>query len=328
MIICDMIFNFFNLRDLFKPFVCLGCGVKSKNIDLIGVNKILSDGNSNLIGLLDEKSLLLEKLNTEWGDTQRKLSFCEDELGKYSREVNTLKIQIDDLIKQIPITDPLEVELNTKYPAVNVLYTGRRVVGRNEIFKVDVRGFIQPGDYYIQKIVYENKWREIPDYEDKVIAIYKWYKENLYGYKSDDRLYNNLEMWAYPWETLSWRSLKGKAVGDCEDASFVQQSLYLASGVPYYLVRSSCGNVPSGEGHCTNYVYSKTTGDWRHLNSTFGGGAIPDKLSGFPTTEDAYSGVDAMGIKIPWFSMNLKLAFSGGITGACKKQFKKRFIFV
>jgi hypothetical protein len=311
--ICNIIRSF-NLSD------------KKCNLDEINtLNKVIKVKDDSIENLTKNNNSLQEKLNNclSSDDLIRK------ELDSCSSERESIKKELDGLKESIK-PDPLEKELNEKYPAAYVLYTGRKLVNRLDYLKCDVRQFITPNDYYVQKIVEENKWREIPNYEDRIVAVYKWYKLNLYSYEYDDRLYggNYPEMWALPFETLGWREHEGKAVGDCEDAAFVQQSLYLAAGVPYYLVRSSCGTVPNGEGHCTNYIYSKTSGKWHHCNSTFGQSKIPDKLIDFPTTEDAYSKKDAMGIYKPWFSMNLKFAFSGGITGASKKEFNKNFIFV
>ena len=271
---------------------------------LTTTEKELKIKSENILNLIEEKNALqLEKLETE-----KKLKELEDSLNP----------------------DPLEKELNEKRPAVNILYTARKLTSRMDYLNVDVKDFIMPNDFYVQKLVMENNWRDIENYEDRIVAIYKWYKSNLYSYEYDDRLYggNYPEMWAFPFETLGWREHEGKAVGDCEDAAFVQHSLYLAAGVPYYVIRSSCGNIPLGDGHCSNYIYSKSASDWFHLNSTFGQSKIPDKLTDFPTTADAYNKSDNMGIYKPWFSMNHRFAFSGGITGASKKEFNKRFIFV
>lgn len=195
---------------------------------------------------------------------------------------------------------------NNKYPKRSVVYRGRTLPFDNKKFiKVPVSVFITPQDPFIIHDL--KKWDLYQTGEDSETLIPKIYykiKKEYYKYALDRNVWGKAEVWEFVFEMREKGFTKGF---DCDSWSHFQASYYIAAGIPSYKVRVVCGRTDLG-GHSTIYILGNDN-KWHHLNSTYGIYRY-DKVSKFPTHDDAYKGKDRIGISTVWFSFNNKFSWS------------------
>ena len=145
---------------------------------------------------------------------------------------------------------------------------------------------------------------------DDIIAVngLKWVIDNI-TYVSDDSdtTYKRNEYWAYPYQTL-----KHKA-GDCEDGAILLANILIKSGIPYWKVRLSAGDVVGG-GHCYLTYYDSTNDRWVVLDWCY----YPNKKS----IADRIDYKEETNYKEVWFSWNRDYCFSTGTSKVANDYFK------
>ena len=194
-------------------------------------------------------------------------------------------------------TNELENSLNSKYSLARVLYGSRPLPKVSKRIKLDVRNFITPYDSMVEKIVHDNNLDMLDD-DIKVMRCFSWVRNNI-TYIPDKVAQGLAEYWQYPYETLYYRH------GDCEDFSILLYTLLLTSGVPYYLIRLSYGDVDDGKGNKGNHVfltyYLEDKERWVLMDATY----YPNDL--FPVARPDYK--DEGYYKGTTFSWNEKYCF-------------------
>ena len=226
----------------------------------------------------------------EMDKLKKRIEFLEWEIKQYTEIVNKLKQK----------ENPKEKEFNNKYPKADIEYCGRTFGTSKVTIPIDVRLLITPQDFHILKDIKQNNL-EIKNPEIDIPKLYKYIKEKYYKYITDDKNYGITEFWEFPFEILEKKRRNPKAGFDCDSWANFQASYYIASGLESWKVRVVVGNCKLG-GHSTVYVYSEEDNKFHHLNSTYN--HFYNKISEYPTTDDAYSGKDIFGIKEVWFSFN------------------------
>lgn len=224
-------------------------------------------------------------------------------IDKQQKRINDLTSQLKEQ-KDAEEIDKLVEELDNKYPKSDIEYRGRTFIDSDKRIPIDVRLLITPQDFHIHNLIDKNKLHiNISTYEEDVVKIYNWIKTNYYKYTYDSNNYQVSEFWEFPFEILERKEIDKDAGFDCDSWAHFMLSFYRAAGLPAHLGRVVVGNSKIG-GHSTVYIYSKKTGKWHHLNSTYGSNTKNKKtLSEFYTTSDA-GDKDLLGIYKVWHSNN------------------------
>ena len=277
---------------------------------------------------LADKQCNLQELNStkeQLTKTEKELKIKSENILNLIEEKNELrlaKLKIEKQLKELEDSlkpDPNQVHYDNKYEKKIILYNGRTFGPTKEIIPIDVRTLLTPDDYYVQKIVSDNNL-QIQEPEIHVPAIYKFIKNNYYSYKHDIDNYGIPEHWEFFFEMFPKVT---KGVGqDCDGWGIFQANLYRAAGLPSWKIRLAAGECSQG-GHLTCYVFSEVLQKFVNLNSTYGN-YLPMKLSKYPTTDDAYSGKDKLGIKNVWFCFNDQFAWSQLYDTATEARFKEQ----
>ena len=233
--------------------------------------------------------------------------FCGDlieEINDLKEEIKILKLAIvtlkEELDKWKIEPNPKEEELNNKYPKTIILYNGRYIPNYGK-YSVDVRNFfVNPVSNELQKIVKD--WINLPD-DEKVLKCQLWVKNNI-TYVSDKTQYELNEYWCYPSEVLKTRK------GDCDDGAILMANLMLASGIPYWKIRLTAGDVEGG-GHAYVTYYCEELYHWVSMDWCY----YPrfDPVNERPDYKDEPIYQDV------WFSWNKLYAFSKGVKSSDKK---------
>jgi len=222
------------------------------------------------------------------------------------QEVNSEIVVLNDKIKKLvnPMT-VLEKKLITKYPPVKIKYKGRSLPFSNTAILFPINCLLTPYDPdIISDLIDWGLYRTGEDYETLIPKIYKNIFRKYYKYEQDRVVWGSNEVFEIPFELRA----KGFSQGyDCDSWANFQVSYYLASGLPYFVVRGVAGGTSLG-GHATVYVYSQKTKKFHHLNSTYGG-ILKNNVSEYPTHKDAEEGKDKIGINKVWFSWDLKRCY-------------------
>ena len=255
-------------------------------------------------------------------EIENQKEILEEDLIKCKDNSELIKKEIDRLNNLIPKPDPHEEYWNNKYPKVKVFYTARPWGRSTKMIPVDVRLFITPQDYGIQKFVSDNGLF-VKDFEFDIPRVYKFIMDNLYKYTYDKDNYGIGEFWEFPFEVLS----NIDAGYDCDSWSNFISSVLIAGGVPSWKVRVVVGNCRFG-GHSTMYFHSDESNRFHHLNSTSSKKYFK-YLNEYPTSDDAMPGEnnsmpkDPMGIYDVWFSLN-NLHVWNKFTGTALESFNKQ----
>ena len=224
---------------------------------------------------------------------------CDKTQDEMAKDILDLKSQNIELVKLVPKINPLEKKLNNKYPKKTIVYKGRSIPNYGN-YELGVRNFfVNSNSSELQKIA--GKWKKLPD-DEKAVECQKWVKKYI-KYVSDKKQYGMSEYWAYPSETLKTKR------GDCDDQAILDANLMMASGIPYWKIRLSAGNVydkkgkPMG-GHCFVCYYVEEKDYWVAHDTTF----YPD-LRPINQRSD-YKESILYGKGEVWFSWNKNFSFS------------------
>jgi len=156
-----------------------------------------------------------------------------------------LNATIDELKKKLTgknnddFIEPKERYYETKYPSTIIKYTGRYDYRTKQKVKTDLRTFFaNPEHDQMLKDLLNNQIRvkDSDSNDTKIQKIQSWTVQNL-AYLSDSFTSSLEEYWQLPYETLASKK------GDCEDGAIFMANLALASGIPYWRVRVSAGDV-------------------------------------------------------------------------------------
>lgn len=213
--------------------------------------------------------------------------------------VNALLDANNELVKEIEKMLPaaLETYYNTKYPQKNMFYLRHETDGD---YKIDVRNFFQVNDAKIPTIKRSNG----PLNQDDIVALdaLKYVIEKIkYVKDSAKESYKTTEYWAYAYQTLMHQQ------GDCEDGAILLANILVKSGIPYWKVRISAGNVllhGKKVGHSFVTYYCEEQDRWVVLDWCYWPNLLPLNQRKDYAQEENYLDV--------WFSFNEKYAFSTG----------------
>ena len=218
----------------------------------------------------------------------------KDEISESNKIISTFSTQIDGLKKEITnlkYPNPKEQELNNKYPTEDLTYLRHETDGD---YKIDLRNFINPYDSFIPKVDGKTD-------EEKAVNGLKIILDNI-KYIDDKSDYGFQEYWSYSYQTWSRKK------GDCEDMSILLHNILLKSGVPYWKIRLTCGNVDDGKGkvgHCFVTYYYEKENKWVLLDCCYYPNSLPIELRKDYKEEIFY--------KETWFSWNQKYCFTKDI---------------
>lgn len=203
-----------------------------------------------------------------------------------------------NLINKKPVQNK-EDYFNSKYPKTDLTYKREETDGQ---YQVDLRNFIQEDDSTIPTVSGLDDDSKALSALTLVIASIK--------YLSDKEDYGYPEYWAYGYQTMKRKK------GDCEDGAILLHNILLKSGVPYWKLRITAGNVSTGEGHCYLVYYVESLDRWVALDWCF-----------FPNTRPVVEREDYKESKIygdVWFSWNKKYCFTQGLNTAARKMLGSR----
>jgi hypothetical protein len=145
-----------------------------------------------------------------------------------------------------PTEKPTEVEnkedyYNNKYPKTDIFYRGRPVPNTKQVISIDVRNFFNLEDKYLKDIsetILSGLGKENPSDDEIALACLEWVIKYIKYIDDKNRGYN--EFWQYPYETLNFTT------GDCEDGAIFLANLLQISGIPYWKIRLTAGDVRVG----------------------------------------------------------------------------------
>ena len=192
--------------------------------------------------------------------------------------------------------NPKEDELNNKYPKVDMNYLRHETDGD---YSVDVRNFYMIKDSNIPTVSGTD--------DEKALNSLKWVIDNI-KYTPDSTSYKQAEYWAYPYQTLKHKT------GDCEDGSILLANIMIRSGIPYWKVRITAGDVDDGKGnkggHCFVVYYYEEGDYWVLLDWCYWNNTLKISQRKNYKDEGYYKEI--------WFSFNEKYVFSTDEKSASK----------
>jgi predicted transglutaminase-like cysteine proteinase len=210
-----------------------------------------------------------------------------NKIDSLTSENNALKVENKSLITQL-YPNPKEKELNEKYPQTIVRYKRRET---DDYYEIDVRDYFQLYDADIPIVSGKSD-------DEKAVNALKHVINNI-TYTPDKTTYGYSEYWAYPYQTMKRKK------GDCEDGAILLANIMVKSGIPYWKVRITCGDVDDGKGNAGGHafvVYYYEEGDyWVLLDWCYW-----ENLKEISKRKD-YK--DENYYKDIWFSFNEKYAF-------------------
>jgi len=193
---------------------------------------------------------------------------------------------------------------NNKYPQKDILYLGR--VFLNKRVKIDVRDFFVPYDSQIKDIFFSEGLKKVGTDDELAYLALMWVIENI-KYVSDSTQTGYNEYWQFPYETLNSKK------GDCEDGAILLANIMLHSGIPYWKIRLTAGNITNG-GHAYVTYYCEELDKWVVLDWCY----YPNDL--YINQRKDYK--DEENYKDVWFSWNYKYSFSEGLNKEADKLLK------
>ena len=224
----------------------------------------------------------------------------EEENKTLKSNIDSLEYVIEGLEKELDKYEPNKDEeyWNNKYPKTTLTYKGRKMPGLDTVLDIDVRVFINPNDKTIP--TFDGKDDEI------MLKSLIWVIENITY--TPDKTQNGLnEYWMFPYETLKTRK------GDCEDGAILLYNIALKSGIPYWKLRLSAGNVKGG-GHAYLTYLVEETNRWVVVDWCYWENKLPMNQRKDYKDEKNYYEV--------WFSWNQRYCFSKGLNTETIKLFK------
>lgn len=194
------------------------------------------------------------------------------------------------------LEESLEDYYNNKYPKVEL---SRRRTGKYGSYNIDLRNFIQDKDLLLPTF-------EGTD-DEKAYKALKWMLDNI-TYVGDSKNYKQTEYWAYGYQTIK------RKTGDCEDGAILLNNILLKSGVPYWKLRLTAGNVKLGNkkvGHAYLVYYCEDVARWVVLDWCYWPDLLDIKERLDYKDENKYLDV--------WFSWNKKYCYSNGLSRKAKE---------
>lgn len=220
--------------------------------------------------------------------------FCSDVLAENDKlkvSLDAANVQVNDLQIQLKAIqapkNPKEEEYNNKYPKVNLTYLRHETDGD---YNIDLRDFYMLNDAVIPIVTGK-------DDDEKALNALKYVIKNV-TYVADKTDYGYDEYWAMPYQTLKRKK------GDCEDGAILLANIMVKSGIPYWKVRLSAGDVKGG-GHCYVTYYSESKDMWVVLDWCY----WPNQL----TIPERKNYKDEENYYAVWFSWNRDFCFSNGL---------------
>jgi len=202
--------------------------------------------------------------------------------------INLFKKKVEPVTVIPPVT--LEDQLNNKYPKTDMTYTRSETDGD---YSIDVRDFFMVNDSSLPLIKGDTD-------DEKALNCLIWVIKNI-TYTPDKKEYGMDEYWAFPYQTLKRKK------GDCEDGAILLANLMIKSGIPYYKIRISAGDVDDGKGnkggHCYVTYYCEEKGYWVLCDWCYWQNLDPINKRKNYKDETYY--------KSTWFSWNQKYCFVG-----------------
>lgn len=198
----------------------------------------------------------------------------------------------------------LEDYYNNKYPKKDLTYRRTETDGE---YQIDLRDFIHKYDASIPTV-------DGIDCNEKALKALSWVIKNIqYVQDISPKTYKSSEYWAYAYQTLRHKS------GDCEDGAILLHNILLHSGVPYWKLRLTAGNVQVGKtlaGHAYLTFFDEVKDRWVILDWCY----WPNEL---PITERPdYK--DEANYKDVWFSWNEKYCYTQGLNTAARRMVYER----
>ena len=109
---------------------------------------------------------------------------------------------------------------------------------------VNLRNWLkeQVDDPFGNEIVKQEKWKDIKNMDDRILAILRYVTYN-YNYQGDQQVWDTPEKWA------TFKESYALGRGDCEDGAIAIFVLARKAGIPENRIMVCAGNVIGG-GHC------------------------------------------------------------------------------
>lgn len=253
--------------------------------------KILKLDSNEITLKLENESLKKELLRLVEENLALKegLTNAQKQLEKLSEEVENLRIT----------EDPLEKKFNNKYPKVNTAYAGRWMYGWDRPINIDVRNFFNEQDHRIEVLIDSLKLKNKTD-DEKALECLSWIIKNI-KYKPDTITTGKSEYWNFAFETLERKE------SDCEDGSILLANMLSISGISYWKIRITAGNVldpftNKKAGHCFVTYYCEDEDKWILLDWCYWAILLPIKQRKAYKDEKYY--LDT------WFSFNKLYCFA------------------
>lgn len=196
---------------------------------------------------------------------------------------------------------PKESYYNNKYPKQDITYKGRFVPNSTETVAIDVRNFLNEHDSAVKKISDGLLISRLSD-DEKALSCLLWIIDNI-KYVSDSQK-GKKDYWQFVFETLYYKT------GDCEDGAILLANLMMASGIPYWKIRLSVGDVKAGA-HGYVVYYCELKDRWVILDWCYE--VNKSKIS---ERKDYKEEADYLTV---WFSWNSKYSFSKGLNDKAEK---------
>lgn len=228
----------------------------------------------------------------------KEFNILNDKISNLKNQKEILKLKNESLsnkIKKIKYPNPKEEELNNKYPKKDIQYR----VTHDKTYLIDVRNFIQEYDSTIPSVSGKTD-------DEKALNGLKFVKNNI-KYTKDKSQYGLNEYWCYAYQT--WKNKKG----DCEDGAILLYNILLKSGIPYWKLRLSAGDVVDG-GHAYLTYYCEEQDKWVILDWCYYPNNKKIKDRKHYKDDEKYGNV--------WFSWNQKYAYTKGLNTKAKRLLK------
>jgi len=205
-------------------------------------------------------------------------------------EIDTYESTIEKLKENQIIVNAKEEELNSKYPKADLTYSRIETDGT---YKIALQNFFQINDFNIPTCTGNTD-------DEKALNCLKYIIKTI-KYVPDKTDYGYDEYWAYPYQTL------GRKKGDCEDGSILLANMLVKSGIPYWKIRLTAGDVNdslgNAGGHCFVVYYCEEKKKWVILDWCYYQDSTTSIADRKEYKEMSY-------YKNIWFSWNQKYCFS------------------
>jgi len=239
-----------------------------------------------------ENMKTIEELESQIIEKDKEITQLNENLYKDNEAMTGMAkeiLELEEKIKQLTAPkNPKEDETNNKYPKTNLTYLRHET---DMDYQIDLRDFFMLMDNLIPIVGGKTD-------DEKALNGLKWVIDNIkYIPDKSDKSYKFDEYWAFPYQTLKHKQ------GDCEDGAILLANILVKSGIPYWKVRLSAGNVTGG-GHAYVTYYCEEKNIWVILDWCYWPNILPINQRKDYKDETNYQDV--------WFSWNTKYCFTKG----------------